>query len=273
MLFYNSFYKNAFAISLALPLSLAATSLMATSVFAQEITETAVTETAVAETAVAETVTLPEAVQSDLSVQDFFPTQQLKALSDAATLLVEPETVRETVQAPIQAPIQVPGAAAIGSLESVGLADGLALEAAELDLVAISEGLGVEADSVPALTAALDSDNVLTQLYAADALWTMTGDRDLVLPTLVQAATVEQDQVRVLAISALTQMGKQALPALPALNNLLTNPDARTRSLAQDAIAVIRSDNRSSTVRGIVFREARRRLLPAAIRVITDLWR
>ncbi|MEL7360371.1 MAG: HEAT repeat domain-containing protein, partial [Cyanobacteria bacterium J06560_6] len=41
--------------------------------------------------------------------------------------------------------------------------------------------------SVPGLTEALNSDDALTRLYAADAIWTLTEDSSLILPTLVSA--------------------------------------------------------------------------------------
>ncbi|MGB3298891.1 MAG: hypothetical protein WBA76_11520, partial [Phormidesmis sp.] len=132
----------------------------------------------------------------------------------------------------------------------------------------------VEADAVPALKAALNSNNELTQLYAADALWTLTGDRDLVLPTLISAAASDNFKVRDLATLGLTYLSRQALPAVPVLNRLLGDSDSTTRSVAQATVDIIKSNNRPATTLGILARESRRlRIVPAAIRAIGRLWR
>ena len=152
---------------------------------------------------------------------------------------------------------QLAGASTIGELASVGM-----------------DSFTVEADSVPALKAALNSDNALTQLYAADALWTLTGDRDLILPTLISAAASDDFRVRDLATVGLSYLGRQALPAVPVLNQLLGNNDSTTRSIAQTTLDIIRSSNRPAATLGILARESRRlRIVPGAIRAITRLWR
>lgn len=154
------------------------------------------------------------------------------------------------------------GAAAIGELASVGV-DALAMDA-----------FAVESDSVPALKAALNSGNKLTQLYAADALWTLTGDSNLVLPTLISAAASDNFQIRNLATSGLAYLGRRALPAVPALNRLLGENNSTTRTIAQATIDIIKSNNRPATTLGILARESRRlRIVPAAIRTIGRLWR
>lgn len=151
----------------------------------------------------------------------------------------------------------MPGASALGELTS-----------ASLDLSTLT------AESVPALKTALDSDNDLTQLYAADALWTLTGDSELVLPTLISAAASENLSTRQLATAAIAHLGKQALPAIPILNQLIGNSDARTRNIAQDTLSIITSNNRPATTLGIIRREVRRSILiPAAVRAINYLWR
>ena len=164
-----------------------------------------------------------------------------------------------------------PGADALGQIESVS-AESIAIALPKRDLESASAAFTVDAASVPALQAALNSDQALTQLYAADALWTLTGNSDLVLPTLMQAAASEDPDIQTLAVAALGQMGDEASPAVPVLKELL-NRDSRTRRIAQDALTVIRSSSPTGAVLGIISRESQRRLLPAALRAITGLWR
>ena len=173
----------------------------------------------------------------------------LEAEVTASTLEEQLESIQEA-NAPASA-------SAIGDLASVGV-----------------DSFTVEADSVPALKAALNSDNVLTQLYAADALWTLTGDSELILPTLISAATSDDFRVRDLATSGLAYLGRRALPAVPVLNQLLGNNDSKTRGIAQTTLDIIRSSNRPATTLGILARESRRlRVVPSAVRAITRLWR
>ncbi|MGC1306375.1 MAG: hypothetical protein WA885_04040 [Phormidesmis sp.] len=173
------------------------------------------------------------------------------------------------------------GALILSNLESASIEASLPVETERLDLAATSDMFTVESDSMPALTTALNSDNVLTRLYAADALWTLTGNsepekvslRDRVLPILIEAAVSDNMQARELAVSGLAQLGEQALPAVPVLNQLVGARDSRTRRIAQNALTVVRSGNPAAAALGIVARESRRRLLPAAVRAITGLWR
>ena len=197
-------------------------------------------------------LTLSEALEVD-GVADMLATAE----SEAAELEVVVE--------------KKPGAEALAGLESARM-NSLAGEPAERDLVATGAAFTVEAASVPALQAALSSDQALTQLYAADALWTLTGDSELVLPTLMQAAANGDADIQAMAVAALGQMGDQASPAVPVLTELLTR-GSRTRAIAQNALTVIRSGNPSSAMLGIIARESRQRLLPAAIRTIGRLWR
>ena len=171
----------------------------------------------------------------------------------------------------------VPGATDLFGLESAGLEISnsapdvqLPFDSVALNLATTSAAFSVNSDSVPALRAALNSENPLTQLYAADALWMLTGDSDLVLPTLMEAAVSGEEEAQDLAIAAIAQMGKEALPAVPLLNDLAG--DTRTRRIAADAIAVINSEDRPSTLLGIIARESRRILIPRTFRAIGHLF-
>lgn len=178
------------------------------------------------------------------------------------------ETAADNVS---ESPVEtVPGADALGGLEQARLAE-LTVATGRRDLTTASVAFAVDPAAVPALQAALHSENALTQLYAADTLWALTGDRDLVLPTLMAAAVAGDARAQEMAIRAIAQMGEQALPAVPVLNRLAR--DSRTRQIARDALTVVRSGNPSSAALGILARESRRRLLPAAVRAITGLWR
>ena len=187
--------------------------------------------------------------------------------------IVEDATTEETV---VEKTEQFLGASSLGKFNSV-TAETILADVENRNLANVAStftvaGAAVSETSVPALMSALDSENALTQLQAADALWTLTGDRELVLPTLTAATDSRDSQVRELAIAALSQLGEQAMPAVPVLDDLLSNENSRTRQLAQDALTVIKSENRSRSILGIVVREGRRRLLPRAIRMITDLF-
>ncbi len=185
------------------------------------------------------------------------PQQGAEEVAAADALEEKLESIEEGGAGRVQEASQPAAASTLGGLANVGV-----------------DSLTVEADSVPALKAALNNANPLTQLYAADALWTLTNDSDLILPTLISAAASDDLQVRNLATSGLAYLGRRALPAVPVLNRLLGNNDSKTRSIAQATLNIIRSNNRPATTLGIIARESRRiRVVPTAIRAITRLWR
>lgn len=185
------------------------------------------------------------------------PQQGAEEVAAADALEEKLESIEEGGAGRVQEASQPAAASTLGGLANVGV-----------------DSLTVEADSVPALKAALNNANPLTQLYAADALWTLTSDSDLILPTLISAAASDDLQVRNLATSGLAYLGRRALPAVPVLNRLLGNNDSKTRSIAQATLNIIRSNNRPATTLGIIARESRRiRVVPTAIRAITRLWR
>ncbi|MGB7486737.1 MAG: HEAT repeat domain-containing protein [Phormidesmis sp.] len=183
-----------------------------------------------------------------------------------------------------------PGAASLVDLQAVSLSPAIAPDASHLDIsnlnaVDASETssetsatalLAAQSSAIPALTSALNSDNMLTRLYAADALWNLTSNRELILPTLTAAAGSRDIHVRDLAVTALAQLGAQALPSVSVLHEAALNERAsnsRTRRIAQDTLAVVRGDRRPATVLGIIARESRRMLIPPAIRALSGLWR
>ncbi len=195
-------------------------------------------------------------------------------------------SVEILASAEISASVEMPAPVEISltDTENIGAASLGAASLADLKTASLSPALsstlspspsGLDTSNpttaIPALTSALNNDNILTRLYAADALWHLTGNLDLVLPTLTAAVSSSDVHARDLAISALAQLGAQALPAAPVLNELVG--DSRTRQLAEDTLAVVRSDRRPATVLGIIARESRRMLIPPAIRALSGLWR
>ena len=207
---------------------------------------------------------------------------------DSVSIDVEQLTEVVSVQADaIQASIVAipqPGASALGSFEGAKL-EATPFNAAELNLSAVATTITVEPaiapnnETINALVAQLNNElnnelnstDALTRLQAADAIWTLTGDRALILPTLTAATTSEDAQIRELANSVIAQITEQTLSDVPVVGKLL-DQNAQTRQIAQDAFTVVRSENRSSAILGIVARESRKRLLPRALRVITDLF-
>ncbi|MEM9089470.1 MAG: hypothetical protein AAGC93_12080 [Cyanobacteria bacterium P01_F01_bin.53] len=176
---------------------------------------------------------------------------------------------------------KTPGAEALTGLTSASLEAELStvlpMEAGA-DLTDIASSFRVDPSSVPALKTALNSNNPLTQLYAADTLWTLTGDVDLILPTLMSVAASGETQPRELAMLALAQLGEEGAPAGPVLDEIINNSDAggdsRTLRIAQDTLELVNSENRPATVLGILAREAGRLGgLPTVLRAISGLWR
>lgn len=203
-------------------------------------------------------------------------------LSDTATASIAStsteSTSTESTSTEPTAPA-TPTAADLGSPEGVSISSMQPATVADpnWDRAAAAFGMqaDVQADAVAALNEALASDNVLTQLYAADMLWNLTGDRDLILPTLTTAATSENAHARDLAVAALTQLSESGkLDGIPGSEMLaeVLNDESRTRRIAQDAVDVVQSENRTSTVLGIIARESRRLLIPPVIKAITGLW-
>lgn len=138
--------------------------------------------------------------------------------------------------------------------------------------------LKIGPESIPTLTAALNSDNALVRLYAADALWTLTEDRNLILPTLISVAASSDFETRELATLGISYLGRQALPAVPLLNQLLGDRDSRTRNIAQTALEIVGRNSPPASTLGILGRQTRRLTrvpgaVPAAVRAISRLWR
>lgn len=128
--------------------------------------------------------------------------------------------------------------------------------------------------SVPGLTAALNSDDPLTRLYAADAIWTLTKDSRLILPTLVSALSDGDVETRELAALGLTYLGRQALPALPAVRNLLGSGNSRTLDVTRLALMILNNKNEPANNLGLLRPEPQTlNSLPAVVQAVNELWR
>jgi len=128
--------------------------------------------------------------------------------------------------------------------------------------------------SVPGLTEALNSDDALTRLYAADAIWTLTQDSSLILPTLVSSLSDGDVETRELAALGLTYLGKEALPAIPAIRNLLGSDNGRILNIAQLALLILNNENAPASDLNILRTEAEELdSVPAVVEVVSQLWR
>ncbi len=128
--------------------------------------------------------------------------------------------------------------------------------------------------SVPGLTEALNSDDALTRLYAADALWTLTEDSSLILPTLVSTLSDGDVETRELAALGLTYLGRQASPALPDLRGMLGDDNDRIVDIAQLALLILGNRNEPAPDLGFLRTDAEQvNSVPAIAQVVSRLWR
>ncbi|MEO1622618.1 MAG: HEAT repeat domain-containing protein [Cyanobacteria bacterium J06632_3] len=127
--------------------------------------------------------------------------------------------------------------------------------------------------SVPGLTEALNSDDAVTRLYAADAIWTLTEDSSLILPTLVSVLSDGSVENRELAALALTYLGRQALPAIPDLRGLLGEDNDRLVDIANLALLILSNRNEPAPDLGFLRTDAdQAESIPAIVEVVSELW-
>ena len=127
--------------------------------------------------------------------------------------------------------------------------------------------------SVPGLTAALNSDDMLTRLYAADAIWILTKDSSLILPTLVSALSDGSVETRELAALGLTYLGRQAVPALPDLRGLLGSDNDRLVDIASLALLIVNNRDAPQPNLGFLKTDAEKAdSVPAIVEVVSQLW-
>ena len=133
--------------------------------------------------------------------------------------------------------------------------------------------LKIGPESVPTLTTALTSGNALTRLYAADALWTLTQDSSLILPTLVALLSTGDVKTRELATLGLTYLGRQALPAIPALRQLAGGNNQQLVSAAQLALLILNNNNAPAANLGFLITNPQTpNSVPAVFEAVRRLW-
>lgn len=133
--------------------------------------------------------------------------------------------------------------------------------------------LKIGQQSVPGLTEALNSNDPLTRLYAADALWTLTQDPGLVLPTLVSLLSDGSVETRELAALGITYLGRQAAPALPDLRGLLGSDNDRIVDIATLALLILNNRNAPAPDLGFLRTDAEKvDSVPAIVEAISQLW-
>ncbi|MEL7357753.1 MAG: HEAT repeat domain-containing protein [Cyanobacteria bacterium J06560_6] len=127
--------------------------------------------------------------------------------------------------------------------------------------------------SVPGLTEALNSDDTLTRLYAADAIWTLTEDSSLILPTLISTLSDGSVETRELAALGLTYLGRQAAPALPDLRGLLGEDNDRLVDIASLALLILNNSNEPQADLGFLKTDAEPTdSVPAIVEAVSRLW-
>ncbi|MFJ8593895.1 HEAT repeat domain-containing protein [Streptomyces sp. NPDC093598] len=133
--------------------------------------------------------------------------------------------------------------AALGDAESVpavsrllrGMPDGLRRRdaVAEAAVRALGASGSAAHEAIPDLRGLLETDCAVA---AADALWSVTGDADAVLPVLVRELTVPGSGRRRRAAAVLGRLGPAARPALPGLRGMAGSGDAWERATAAGAV-------------------------------------
>ncbi|MFD8231441.1 HEAT repeat domain-containing protein [Streptomyces sp. NPDC059696] len=150
---------------------------------------------------------------------------------------------------PAQAVPLLSALAALGDVASLpavvrllrGIPDGLPRRAAVTDAAVRAVGAfgGAAHEAVPDLRALLETDCAVA---AADALWSVTGDADAVLPVLTGELTDSGNGRSHRAAAALGRLGPAARPALPGLRALADRGDARERTTAACAVWQVTGD-------------------------------
>ena len=130
--------------------------------------------------------------------------------------------------------------------------------------------------ATPTLKEQLNSDNTLTRLYAADAVWRITEDSSEILPTLVAVLSDGDVKNRELAALGLTYLGRQALPAVPAVQSLVNNRDnQRYLTMARLALLILGNRNDAADTLGLLTepKQVEENSVPAIYEAVSRVWR
>ncbi len=116
-----------------------------------------------------------------------------------------------------------------------GLPDGLRRRDAVTEAAVRALGVfgGGAREAIPDLRGLLETDCAVA---AADALWSVTGDADAVLPVLLRELTSPASDRRRRAAAVLGRLGPAARPALPGLREAAGSGDAWARATAACAV-------------------------------------
>ncbi len=130
--------------------------------------------------------------------------------------------------------------------------------------------------ATPTLKEQLNSENTLTRLYAADAVWRITEDSSEILPTLVAVLSDGDVKNRELAALGLTYLGRQALPAVPAVQSLVNNRDnQRYLTMARLALLILGNRNDAADTLGLLTepKQVEENSVPAIYEAVSRVWR
>ena len=139
----------------------------------------------------------------------------------------------------------------------------------------ISSLLKIGDQATPTLKEQLNSEDTLTRLYAADAVWRVTEDSKEILPTLVAVLSDGDVKNRELAALALTYLGRQALPAVPEVRRIVNNSDnQRYFAMARLALLILNNRNAPADTLGLLVepKEIDGTSVPAIYEAVSRVW-
>ena len=139
----------------------------------------------------------------------------------------------------------------------------------------IASLLKIGDQATPALKEQLNSEDTLTRLYAADAVWRITEDSSEILPTLVAVLSDGDVKNRELAALGLTYLGRQALPAVPEVQRLVNNRDnQRYLTMARLALLILGNRNDAADTLGLLTEpeEVDGTSVPAIYEAVSRVW-
>lgn len=138
----------------------------------------------------------------------------------------------------------------------------------------INSLLKIGDQATPTLKEQLNSDDAVTRLYAADAVWQITEDSSEILPTLVAVLSDGDVKDRELAALGLTYLGRQALPAVPEVQRILNNSDnQRYFTMARLALLILNNRNAPADTLGLLTQpETVDNSVPAIFEAVSRVW-
>ena len=140
----------------------------------------------------------------------------------------------------------------------------------------INSLLRIGDQATPTLKEQLNSDDTITRLYAADAVWRITEDSSEILPTLIAVLSDGDVEDRELAALGLTYLGRQALPAVPAIQELVNNKDnQRYLTMARLALLLLGNRNDAADTLGLLTEPevVEENSVPAIYEAVSRIWR